>query len=369
MSVLFEMRICVGGDPRGFNEFMALRDELAKLGHPACPDVDWAVVEQLCLTLFRKNGAELHSVAAFALARSHRHGLDGMTQGVALIEALISEWPRLWPSEASIRLEILAWLFAELQPLLRGVEINGLPAFDRLNGELERLAKALDRQAQAAPIALQALRLQVDTLMQRLQRNVASGEVRLQSLRMPEPTVVMPVVILPDSRMPEALTPPLKEKKRSISPWLFAMTATIVLAGGFGWKYWQAMHKSEHLLPAPVHLDSLQLFDAGSADLKQGSTKALIRTLAGIKNRPGWLIVIAGHTDATGEIEQNLKLASARASAVREWLQRMGDIPDSCFAVQGVAASQPIDSNDTEAGRANNRRVDIRLVPEEIACG
>jgi len=48
--------------------------------------------------------------------------------------------------------------------------------------------------------------------------------------------------------------------------------------------------------------------------------------------------------------------------------RRLGDIPDSCFAVQGLAASQPLLSNDTEPGRAANRRVDIRLVPQSGAC-
>ena len=91
MTALFEMRIRVGGDPRGVSEFTALRDELAKLSHPACPDVDWARVEQLCLTLFHHNGAELQTVASLTLARSQRYGLEGMAQGVALIEALCSE--------------------------------------------------------------------------------------------------------------------------------------------------------------------------------------------------------------------------------------------------------------------------------------
>ncbi|MCY1184437.1 hypothetical protein D9M73_251320 [compost metagenome] len=50
-------------------------------------------------------------------------------------------------------------------------------------------------------------------------------------------------------------------------------------------------------------------------------------------------------------------------------MQRMGGIPDSCFAVQGFGKSQPIASNDTEEGRQANRRVDIRLVPEVGACG
>jgi len=118
----------------------------------------------------------------------------------------------------------------------------------------------------------------------------------------------------------------------------------------------------------PVRLDSLSLFSTGSAQLKADSTKVLISALVDIKAQPGWLIVIAGHTDATGSVEQNLQLSRARAAAVHDWMRRMGDIPDSCFAVQGFGASQPIASNDTETGRMANRRVDIRLVPELGAC-
>ncbi|MGN2408060.1 OmpA family protein [Pseudomonas syringae] len=118
----------------------------------------------------------------------------------------------------------------------------------------------------------------------------------------------------------------------------------------------------------PVSLDSLSLFDTGSARLKPGSTKVLISALVDIKAQPGWLIVIAGHTDATGDAQNNLRLSHARAAAVHAWMQQMGGIPDSCFAVQGFGASQPITGNDTEAGRAANRRVEIRLVPEAGAC-
>lgn len=90
--------------------------------------------------------------------------------------------------------------------------------------------------------------------------------------------------------------------------------------------------------------------------------------LVDIKAQSGWLIVIVGHTDTTGAVEQNLQLPRARASAVRDWMQSMGDIAYSCFAVQGFAASQPVASNDTEVGRAANRRVDIRLMPQTGAC-
>ncbi|QHF44589.1 flagellar motor protein MotB [Pseudomonas sp. S35] len=117
-----------------------------------------------------------------------------------------------------------------------------------------------------------------------------------------------------------------------------------------------------------VRLDSLSLFAPGSAQLKPGSTHVLIKALVDIKAQPGWLIVIAGHTDATGDSEKNLRLSHARAAAVHAWMQHMGGIPASCFAVQGFGATHPIASNDTEAGRAANRRVDIRLVPEAGAC-
>lgn len=121
-------------------------------------------------------------------------------------------------------------------------------------------------------------------------------------------------------------------------------------------------------MPEPVRLDSLSLFASGSAALKPGSAKVLIHALVGIKAQPGWLIVIAGHTDATGDATRNLLLSRARAGAVRDWMQQMGDLPDSCFAVQGFGADQPVSSNETPEGRAANRRVDIRLVPESGAC-
>ncbi|MFK8330594.1 OmpA family protein [Pseudomonas sp. BJa5] len=120
--------------------------------------------------------------------------------------------------------------------------------------------------------------------------------------------------------------------------------------------------------PEPLRLDSLSLFGSGSAQLKPGSTKVLVNALVDIKIQPGWLVVITGHTDATGSAEQNLRLSRARAAAVHDWMRQMGDIPDSCFAVQGVGASQPVASNDSEAGRAANRRVEIRLVPTLGAC-
>ncbi|CNC65457.1 OmpA family protein [Yersinia similis] len=120
--------------------------------------------------------------------------------------------------------------------------------------------------------------------------------------------------------------------------------------------------------PKTLRLDSLSLFDVGKSELKSGSTKVLINALVGIKAKPGWLIVVAGHTDITGDEKSNQILSLKRAESVRNWMRDTGDIPESCFAVQGYGQSRPLKSNDTEASRAANRRVEISLVPQADAC-
>ncbi|WP_312983558.1 OmpA family protein [Atlantibacter sp.] len=120
--------------------------------------------------------------------------------------------------------------------------------------------------------------------------------------------------------------------------------------------------------PKIVRLNSMSLFDSGSADLKAGSTRVLVNALVGIKARPGWLIVVAGHTDNTGSQQINQPLSLKRAEAVRDWMRDSGDVPESCFAVQGYGAGRPVTTNDTPEGRALNRRVEISLVPQANAC-
>ncbi|NIG43295.1 OmpA family protein [Enterobacter sp. Acro-832] len=121
-------------------------------------------------------------------------------------------------------------------------------------------------------------------------------------------------------------------------------------------------------VPKIVRLDSMSLFDSGKFMLKTGSTKMLVNSLVGIKAKPGWLIVVAGHTDNTGNALLNQTLSLKRAEAVRDWMRDTGDVPESCFAVQGYGASRPVATNDTPEGRALNRRVEISLVPQANAC-
>ncbi len=116
--------------------------------------------------------------------------------------------------------------------------------------------------------------------------------------------------------------------------------------------------------PATVELDSMSLFDTGSARLKPGSNRALVGALEMIKAHAHKRVLVAGHTDAVGSAASNQSLSEARARAVRDWLADAAAMPPSRFAIQGYGESRPKAANDTAAGRAANRRVEITLVPD-----
>ncbi len=114
--------------------------------------------------------------------------------------------------------------------------------------------------------------------------------------------------------------------------------------------------------PAVVTLESMSLFDTGRAELKPGSTRAMVGALEMIKAHPDKRILVAGYTDNTGKPDNNLKLSVARAGAVRDWLVEASGLPVTRFAIQGYGDTRPIAANDSTAGRAQNRRVEITLV-------
>lgn len=116
--------------------------------------------------------------------------------------------------------------------------------------------------------------------------------------------------------------------------------------------------------PAVVTLDSLSLFDSGKAQLKIGSNRVMVSALDMIRKNPHKRILVAGYTDNTGIPDNNLKLSTERAQAVRDWLVDASGIPVTQFAIQGYGITHPIASNDTSEGRARNRRVEITLVPD-----
>jgi outer membrane protein OmpA-like peptidoglycan-associated protein len=88
------------------------------------------------------------------------------------------------------------------------------------------------------------------------------------------------------------------------------------------------------------------------------STPVLEEALAVLNQAPELSVTINGHTDSHGDAAMNKDLSTRRARAVATWLQAHGVAPTR-LASAGYGAEKPIDSNDTEAGRARNRRVEI----------
>jgi outer membrane protein OmpA-like peptidoglycan-associated protein len=113
-----------------------------------------------------------------------------------------------------------------------------------------------------------------------------------------------------------------------------------------------------------VSMASDVLFTSGSASLYPGGSEKL-RNFAAVLNRyPRTLVHITGHTDSRGSEESNLDLSLRRAQSVASELTAAG-VSQTRLSTRGLGESQPIATNDTPEGRAQNRRVDINVVPDE----
>ncbi len=110
-----------------------------------------------------------------------------------------------------------------------------------------------------------------------------------------------------------------------------------------------------------VNLSGDALFDVGSAAIRPG-TEARLQNLLQRVQEQGELrsINIVGHTDSTGSASLNRELSLARAVSVREFLIQQG-VDRAIIAVAGAGADRPVASNNTAAGRAENRRVELHI--------
>jgi outer membrane protein OmpA-like peptidoglycan-associated protein len=106
------------------------------------------------------------------------------------------------------------------------------------------------------------------------------------------------------------------------------------------------------------------LFAVNSSTLRPGAYDELERVAKVLTQYPETAIRIAGHTDSTGSEDYNQKLSERRAEAVRNALTGMGVNPSRLTTI-GYGEGKPIASNNTEAGRQQNRRVEVRIVPQQ----
>lgn len=104
-------------------------------------------------------------------------------------------------------------------------------------------------------------------------------------------------------------------------------------------------------------------FEFASADISTDSLEALDKLTAVVAQCGDQRFSISGHTDNTGSPEANLKLSQARANSIKNYLISKGVETNRVNAV-GYGETQPIDANDSDAGRQNNRRIEITVLPK-----
>ena len=117
------------------------------------------------------------------------------------------------------------------------------------------------------------------------------------------------------------------------------------------------LEKAEH---ESVVLENI-FFNTGSAELLPASEPELKKLMYTLKSNLSMIIEIRGHTDNVGEDAANQQLSQARAKAVFIWLTNKG-IQSFRITYKGFGETQPIASNDTEAGRKQNRRTEFYIV-------
>lgn len=108
-----------------------------------------------------------------------------------------------------------------------------------------------------------------------------------------------------------------------------------------------------------IMINSIQ-FEFDREDLLPQSYEILDRLIQILEKFPGYKVKIVGHTDWIGSDEYNQKLSERRAFSVYRYLVA-NDVDKERLSTEGQGESQPIDTNDTEQGRARNRRVEFYL--------
>jgi outer membrane protein OmpA-like peptidoglycan-associated protein len=104
-------------------------------------------------------------------------------------------------------------------------------------------------------------------------------------------------------------------------------------------------------------------FDSGASQMKQQNFDLLAKVEKAIDVFPRSEIIIEGHTDAYGGDESNQILSQQRAESVQQYMINAMRIPSYRLIATGYGETRPISSNETETGRARNRRIDIVIKP------
>lgn len=105
-------------------------------------------------------------------------------------------------------------------------------------------------------------------------------------------------------------------------------------------------------------------FKTDSADINAGFYSTLNSVAKVLNKYDNSTVLVLGYTDSTGSAEYNQTLSRQRANAVAAYLQGQG-VKSSRFEIMGLGSSNPIASNSTAEGRQQNRRVEIKIIPNK----
>jgi OOP family OmpA-OmpF porin len=131
----------------------------------------------------------------------------------------------------------------------------------------------------------------------------------------------------------------------------------------------QASGRADSLASQVANLDNYRPvvetsvhFGFDKADLTSKAKKALDQLATDIPNTKHYVVVVEGSTDSVGDAQYNYQLSERRASAVIQYLASKYNVPAHKIYVIGLGKDKEVASNRDSAGRAKNRRVDVRLM-------
>jgi OOP family OmpA-OmpF porin len=130
-----------------------------------------------------------------------------------------------------------------------------------------------------------------------------------------------------------------------------------------------AVHRVDSLQNTVANLDNYHVvteaavhFGFNKDNLTKKAKEALDQLATDINSAKGYIITVEGGTDSVGSSEYNYDLSNRRADAVIQYLAAQHSVPAHKIYLIGLGKDKPVDSNKTRAGRAANRRVDVRLM-------
>jgi outer membrane protein OmpA-like peptidoglycan-associated protein len=243
-------------------------------------------------------------------------------------------------------------------------------------------ALQITRQALAVKeMTPEEVALWVEELLQRTTRQLSAPDMRAQSFQVQQENIISSIQALQENR------DYLSAKTESLKNEVDELSARVINLEGRSREEQEAMARLEAERRLDQKFTEIQTFfrkdeaevyrqgdylmirlrgikfPVGRAVIMPVNYELLRKVQQAIRNFDDPDVVVAGHTDSTGSTAVNEQLSLERAEAVREYLIANNIVPPNRVAAVGYGSERPLLSNETAAGRAANRRIDVAIAP------